>query len=335
MNRGARIDADDEVRAIARHLGIKQRHGLGEAIRDATIGKVESTLTKLGIVPSSISELREVVFHTAGLRVVRIQSDEDLQDAQKKYAPELVGLPKQLELEFSRDTEAVVVRRRQNDALSNNKFVALVDARGDRNRRAWFSEWHEATHTLVPDPANKLVVRRTRLERPEPVEQVIDLTAASIGFWAPIVKPVVREEVAVGEDILKALDDSRIRIAAEASRDAAFRSLSNFVSTPIIVLWVGYDCRAADKDQPHRSLALRARSVIRNDAAIARGLNIPVNFRIPPDSVITTAANSNWDTRLVEDDNLWRWKDSKGRSLGPGAVKVTARGQWVAIEAAG
>lgn len=336
MNSRARIDADADVQAIARGLGITQRTGLAEAIRDATVGKVESILAKLKIEPRSIAELRDVVHHASGLQVVRIESDDDLEIAQKKYAPELRGLPKQLAFEFAKDTEALVVRRPRRDSLSNNKFIALVDARGERSNRAWFGEWHEATHTLVPDPANNLVLRRTRLERPEPVEQVIDLTAASIGFWSPIVKPVFDAQLATGVDILDALDRARIQVAGDASRGAAFRTLSNFVPTPVIILWVDYGCRAGDTKPdgtPGRSFALRAKSVIRNEAAVASGMNVPVNFRIPTDSIITQAANLSWSTPLVEHDDLSRWKDSTGRALRRGPVKVTARGQWAAIEA--
>lgn len=338
MNSRDRIDADRDVQAIARGLGIARQTGLAEAIRDVTVGKIEAILDKLKIEPSSISELREVVHHYTGLSVVRIDSDEDLEAAQKEYGPELRGLPKQLAFEFAQDTEALVVRRPQRDSLSNSKFIALVDARGERANRAWFGEWHEATHTLVPDPANQLVLRRTRLARPEPVEQVIDLTAASIGFWSPIVKPVFLAQLASGVDILEALDRTRLEVASDASRDATFRTLSNFVSTPVVILWVDYGCRAGDTrpiGAAGSSFALRAKRVSRNEAAVRRGMNVPVNFRIPPDSVIARAVGLSWSTRLGEDDDLSRWKDSTGRPLQRGPVKITARGPWVAIEAAG
>lgn len=124
MNSRARIDADRDVQAIARGLGITRRTGLGEAIRDVTVARVEDMLGKLNVEPRSIFELREVVHHVAGLRVVRIDSDEDLETAQKDYGPELRGLPKQLAFEFAQDTEALVVRRPPRDSLSNSKFIA-------------------------------------------------------------------------------------------------------------------------------------------------------------------------------------------------------------------
>jgi hypothetical protein len=338
VNARSRIDADADVRAVARGLGIKQTVGLAEAVRDATICKVETTLISLNIEPRSIAELREVIHHTTGLQVVRIESDADLEAAQQKYASELRGLPKQLAFEFANDTEALVVRRPQKDKLSNNRFIALVDARGDRGSRAWFGEWHEATHTLVPDPANNQVLRRTRLERPQPLEQVIDLTAAALGFWAPIVKPVLEAQLASGIDILDALDRCRAEVVNDASREATFRALSNFVTVPVIILWVGYGCRAEDEKPggtPSLSYALRAKTVIRNGAALTRGMNVPVNFRIPPDSTISRCVDQGWGSPRVEADNLSRWKDSTGRALRACPVKVTARGRWAAIEAVG
>jgi hypothetical protein len=78
---------------------------------------------------------------------------------------------------------------------------------------------------------------------------------------------------------------------------------------------------------------LRAKTVIRNDAADAIGMNIPNNYRIPKDSVIAPASRS-WAMVRTEMDDLGRWPDSSGRTLARRPVKVTARGQWAAIVAA-
>jgi hypothetical protein len=337
VNSNSRIDADPDVRAIARALGIKQARGLASAIRDAAVDRVESTFAVLGSEPRSLDELREVVHHDAGLHVVRITSNEDLAAAQRDFAPELRGLPKQLAFEFETDTEALVLRRTTKDRLSNSKYVALVDARGNRENRAWFGEWHETAHTLVPDPANNQVLRRTRRERPEPVEQVIDLIAGSIGFWAPIVKPVLVANLASGVDVLAAFEATRKELAPDASREASYRAFANMLSVPLIIMWVDYGCRAADRragGNPARSLALRAKTVIRSDLAMKRGLNVPVNFRIPSDSVITRATAGRLCTALVELSDLGHWRDSTGQTLRAGPVKITARGRWAAIEAA-
>lgn len=336
MNTRARIDADADVRAIARGLGIVQGRNLAEEIRAITVGRIESLLEDLRYEPTSLEELREVVHNHAGLRVVRITSDEDLAVAQRDFANELRGLPKQLAFEFANDTEALVLRRDQRDRLSNSRFVALVDARGDRENRAWFGEWHETGHTLIPDPANNLVLRRTRRERPEPVEQVVDLVASAIGFWAPIVKPVLTRNLA-GSDVLVAFEKTREELVTRSSREAAFRAFCNMLTTPTVIVWVDYDCRAADKRRggnPMRSYALRAKTVIRNSAAIELGMNVPENFRIPDHSVIALAANDASASAMRQHDDLGRWRDSSGRALPARPVSVTTWGRWAAIEAA-
>lgn len=336
MNHRDRIDADADVRAIARGLRISQERDLGAAIRDVAVGRIEAMLTELHYEPASVEDLREAVHHHTGLHVVRIESDDDLEVVQRDYADELRGLPKQLAFEFGTDTEALVVRRPTKDARSNRRFLALVDARGDRGLRAWFAGWHESGHTLVPDPANNLVLRRTKRARPEPVEQVIDLVASSLGFWTPIVKPVLLASLASGIGLLEAFEMTRVTIAPAASKEASFRAFVNLIPTAVVILWVDYDCRAADRrpgGNPMNSLALRAKTVIRNDAAIARGMNVPDNYRVPSDSVISTAANDS-STTHTENDDLGRWKDSTGRTLRSCPVKITARRGWAVIEAA-
>jgi hypothetical protein len=319
------IDADAGVQAIARGLGVQQGRDLGVAIRDVVVGRVEGMLRELQYEPNTIDELRDLVHHQTGLHVVRIRSDEELKAAQEEYADDLRGLPTQLSFEFAADTEALVVRRRTKDQRSNSRFLALVDARGDRESRAWFGDWHESSHTLVPDPGNNAVLRRTRRERPEPVEQVIDLVAAGIAFWAPLVKPVLLANVASGIDLLQAFERTRLELAPDASREASFRAFAD------------YDCRAADRKpggNPTSSLALRAKTVIRNGAADAIGMQIPNNYRIPADSVITYTWRGSWATVSTENDDLGRWRDSTGRTLARCPVKVTARGKWASIVAA-
>jgi hypothetical protein len=337
VRRPSQIDGDASVQAIARELGIRQDRDLGTAIRDVAVRRVESMLVELHYEPNTLDELRDLVHHHTGLHVVRISSDEDLRAVQEEYAEDLRGLPKQLSFEFANDTEALVVRRSTKDARSNRRFLALVDARGERENRAWFGDWHESSHTLVPDPANSLVLRRTRRERPEPVEQVIDLVAASVAFWSPLVKPVLLANMASGADLLHAFELTREELAPGASREASFRAFSNLLPAPLVILWVDYDCRAADRrpgGNPARSLALRAKTVIRNGAADSRAMSVPNNYRIPTDSVITQASAGSWATLRAEDDDLGRWRDSTGRSLARCRVKVIARGHWAAIVAA-
>ncbi len=337
MKKASPIDTDPGVQVIARGLGIEQEHELGDAIRAVVVDRVEGMLRDLRYDPATVDELGELVQHHAGLHIVQISSDDDLVAVQAEFAEELRGLPAQLSFEFATDTEALVVRRPTKDARSNRKFLALVDARGERRNRAWFAGWHESAHTLVPDPANNRVLRRTRRERPEPVEQVIDLVASKIAFWPPLVRPALLAHIASGVDLLQAFDRTRLELAPDASREASFRAFSNMIARPVVILWVDYDCRAADRrpgGNPSRSLALRAKTVIRNTAAVAVGMNIPVNYRIPSGSVIADASRGSWATLRTQHDDLGRWFDSRGRTLPRRRVGIAARGRWAAIAAA-
>src|SRR5690606_21241255 len=139
------------------------------------------------------------------MKVVRIESDEALVQIAASHAGQFRALDKQLSLKFEKDTEALVLRtdKSMNANRGGTRYTAFVDARGDKSRRAWFSEWHESSHLMIPDDSDKEVYRRTRVKRPEPIEQVVDAVAARTAFWQPSVEPIVRLALSQHTNVLE------------------------------------------------------------------------------------------------------------------------------------
>lgn len=323
--RDERIDNDPQVQAAARTLGIRAKAGLREAIVRAAEAKVVSWIDDLGEELAELDDLQRLILNRSGVRIVRINEDGDIAAVEKTYNRRV--LPVQLELEFSQDTEALVFKNPSSDARSAAQLIAVVDARGDRRARAWFAERHEPSHVLCGDRGlGTVAFRRTITDRPEPIEQVVDAVAAVVGFWAPIVRPVLARELAKG-DVLDAFDRTRAALAPDASIEASYRAFTRLCAHPLVLLRCDYAARRGDDDG--RSIALRAKTVIFNAAADDAGVRVPVNYRVPSDSIIALAHSSG--AAMHGDDDLRRWKDSKGRALDACKVRISTRGSWAAL----
>ncbi len=331
MTRRSQIDADLQVLEVARRLGVTVRGGLQAAIQDAVEAKVESWMAASGFEPSTLEEVHWFTQNKIRLQIRRVEDDEDIPRIGREYATEVPTLGIQLELEFGRsDTEAFLMRR-QSDRRSG-RYVAVIDARGERLNRAWYAERHEASHLLVEDPSTDHIWRRSG--DPAPIERVVDAVAARVGFWPALVRPVVHEvRHTVGSGLLDALDGCRDELAPDASFEASLRSFALHLGVPVLLIYVAHGTRKAEAHlgSAAASYRLRVRTRVPSPSALANGLFLPANFSIPEHSVIHTAFELGPTQTLHQDDRLGRWQDSSGRSRPDVPVHVEARGRWAAI----
>jgi hypothetical protein len=331
----ARIDADPTVRQVAAGLGVIQTAGLKSAITAASVVRVDGWISELDLNPQTLDEVQQLILNRTGLKVIRVQNDAELATASKSIRTANPALPEQLKFEFQRNTEAVVVKRSDADPKSCSRFIAIIDARPERQSRAWFAERHEPSHLLIDDPGVETVWRRTKVKRPEPIERVVDAVASAIGFWKPIVAPSLDAALKIRRHTLEAFDDVRMTLAPDASKQAAYRAFLELVNKPMLVLWSDYDSRAEDRaagGDPTRSWALRARAVLSNSAARQRGISIWPNFRIPLHSVIRTSALSRLGEVRTQIDDLRNWESESSGPLPACRVRVTAWGAWATVE---
>ncbi len=330
MREDARIDADSHVQQVATRLGIRSPVGLREAITESAVARVSEQMRRVGYTPRDLNDVHSFILNSTGVKIVRVENSADLAAASKSIKSANPALPLQLAFEFERNTEALVIRRSDADAKSASRFVAIIDARPERQSRAWFAERHEPSHILIDDPGANVVWRRTRAKRPEPIERVVDAVASAVGFWKPVVEPTLAVALQEYQNPLAAFDAVRRVLAPSASREATYRALAELFNTPLVLLRADYDCRSEDREprgDPRRSWALRAKTVIQNARAKMLGINIWENFRIPSHSVIRPAVGMRSQV-----DNLSNWESERSGPLNPCRVRVIAIGPWAAIE---
>lgn len=328
------IDRDPEVQKIAKALGITG-NGLREKLSAAAVERVSRQMERYRIEPETLDDVHSLVLNMTGVRVERVENDVDLERVSRTHQKRQGVLGVQLELEFAKKTEALVFRDDGADARQPT-FTAIIDARGERTFRAWFAERHEPAHLLIPDPSGKSAWRRTTEERPEPLEQVVDAIASEIGFWEPLVRPALTVALAEEATVLDAFDRVRRELAPDASLEATYRALTRLVGFPLTVLRSDFGCRRSDKGNAEGSFALRAVTIIWNEAAERAGITVWQNFRIPNHSAIHEARQGFVEKTRTSEDDLNAWRTEEGRPLATRArpVRVTTRGAWATIEVA-
>src|SRR5262249_15538205 len=162
------IALDQNVRAVASQLGVSLRADPTDLIVDRCVQRVASWAEELGPV-DSLEGLLDVVCEKLRLRFEVIETDDELARSRAEYLGEKECALADLERECNATTDAVVSRLRNAPAWSNVRYVAVVDGRGPKRRRVWFSKWHEVAH-LLAEPQTKFVYRRTQAFKREPVE---------------------------------------------------------------------------------------------------------------------------------------------------------------------
>src|ERR1035441_6851450 len=88
-------------------------------------------------------------------------------------------------------------------------FVSVIDCRGEKRFRSYYTKWHELGHLLILTDQMRLTFRRTHfgLEDKDPEEALVDVIAGAFGFLPDIVRPLAK-----GQPSFDGIEDIRIHL---------------------------------------------------------------------------------------------------------------------------
>ena len=312
----------------AKELGLRRSVDAEKAIRKYCVKRVENIIKSFGEV-KDLNQLLEVVSSSLKMKFEEVNSDYSLQEISKKFLANGELFFKNLPRELDDKTDGVLVR------LNNVKpwepmFVAVIDCRGYKAWRAYFSKWHEVGHVLTMTTSQiSFQFRRTPTLKKTPEEQIVDRVAGGLAFYPRLFLPALK--AAVGETkriTFEVVEQLRMTICVGASREATLRGSiiqallpqllviadygfkkeeENVLNSPQIRLFHGRKTRFKPK--------LRAIEVIGNDAASKTCLRIHRNMEVPQNSIIAEAYEDMFGTGQVycRLENLSWWKHSRGQ----------------------
>lgn len=335
---------DPVVVKLAKDLGLEFRGDCLAHIR--TFALTEVTRLTDGFPVPDLDSLRRILANRLRLGIEFVRSDADITRIARDHSSFDPSLPRRLQSEFTKlGTEGIVLQRQDDDPLGI-RYLAVIDARGERGVRAYFTAWHEVAHLLTYPPQLSLPgFRRTPRdeERKDPLESVVDHVAGLLAFHEPLYRPVLERAIEEhGALSFGAIDAARAEATPEASLFAAAIGSIRYAGTPAALVRVGLGLKKAQAREirsgqgsfsfaPQSAPALRALDVIHNEPGQASDLRIRRNMRIPEDSVLHAAFDSPADGDFAADEDQSWWETSDAGSLPELEIRVeaTRRGGYV------
>jgi hypothetical protein len=329
----SRWDAAPEILELAGQLGVGAAAPV-DGILDYCRRRIDGWVSEAGGVPS-IDALESLVTQKLQTTFEEIRSDDDWDRLTEVYArgkKEFVFAG--MRTKFDDDdnlTYGALVQRRNAEADAPDRYVAVIDCRGNKLARRFFTRWHEIAHRLtthadMPEPVYR--------SEHDPIERLMDEIAGHVGFYEPIFDPAYRQASFEKPHLTFATVEAVISEAfPTASFQATLFACAHRLTTPVVYL----EAALAHKKEVKRKLAtpsmfgddpppgeLRAVKMIPNKAAMEDGFTIPMNMRVPVGSVIHGLFEAE---TLTDDDgkeDLSQW-ESQGRSLERRAVVIEGR----------
>jgi hypothetical protein len=260
---------------------------------------------------------------------VEIRSDEQLEQVKREYLAKGEVVFATLDKELGPQTFAITFRRRKA-LLGERAYVSVIDCRGEKAWRAYFSKWHELAHLLTLTDQARLSFCRTHSnpEHRDPEEALMDVLAGDAGFFLDLVQPH-----AAGELTFDKIGMLREQLCPEASDQASLIGFVRAWPQPTLLLRAQPALKKADQAgraqgsfafRTPPTPALRAVQVTPNETAVAAGLSIPRNMRVPENSVIYRLFSGVEETGAADEDLSW-WTSSDDGRLAAFPVHVTVR----------
>lgn len=340
-----RLALDPKLTKLARDLGISTRGPVLDALRAYGIDTVRRWVEQLPI--NDMEGLRRLVSSRVSAKAVLIRHDSDVQQIAEDFRDFHPSLRSRLEMEFIEGETEGITLERDGLAPGLHRYLAVIDARGARAARAYFTLWHELSHLILHPPQLAFPGFR-RAPTPEviardPLEFAVDQLAGLLAFYEPLYRPALEQEIAKdGCLTFRAISSARDVVAPDASFFAGAVGALRLIETPAAFVSVRLELKkgeqraiasgqsafdfAVDRPQPK----LRVTNLIATGSA-QPSLEIRTQMRVPAQSVLTTVFDSNSDVVISADEDQGWWETSGKGHLTPTPLRVEAmrRGRYV------
>jgi len=312
-----------EIRKLAKELGLGTPRDPLEAVRDYCRQKVDQFIKDFGDV-RDLNQLLDIVSSRLGVRFEEVHSDDELRALSSRYLSKGEPIFGNLHTELDDKTDAVLIHLK-NAKPWERKYVAVIDCRGHKAWRAYFSKWHEIAHILSSPAQLTFNFRRTPTEKVDPIEQVVDRVAGDHAFYSPVFMPPLAKQLRnMGRLTFEVVDNLRASVCCGASREATIRGAVARCSHPQLFMIADYALKKAEEralrqlglfpEQKRFVPKLRPVQVIGNRIASEAGLWIHPNMEVPPASIIAEAYDGVYGYEAVyRRENLGWWTHSRGK----------------------
>ena len=275
------------------------------------------------------TELLDIMAAVLGTMFEEVRSDDELVDLQQKYCKVKEFGFASLHKDLEGDAYGVTYRR-MAASPGERPFVSVIDCRGNKALRAYFTKWHELGHLLILTDPQKVSFRRTHSagSHKDPEESLVDLIAGHLGFHPRFLLPEIQQVVSFEE-----IDRIRTKLFPAASVQASANAFTK--NHPARCLLI--EAKLAHKKEEQTELMqgsfgffappvpkLRVQGTIASGPARTHKLYIPRHFRVPDASVVHRVFSTGEDYGIA-DECLSIWETSDGKRLQAIPIRVEVR----------
>ena len=278
---------------------------------------------------TSPAELLLIMAAMLGTSFEEVHSDEGLIELQDRYCK--VGEFGFASLQKDLDGEAYgVTYRRLAIVHGERAFVSVIDCRGNKALRSYFTKWHELGHLLILTDQQRQNLRRTHSPeiQKDPEEALIDAIAGQMGFHSRFLLPEIRSVVSFAE-----IDRIRAKLFPEASFQASANAYAKNHVAPCLLIEAKLALKKVEQAEllqgsfvffEPATPRLRVQTAVASTMAKKHGLYIPRNFRVPEASIVHQVFT---DGRGQGDalESLSLWESSDGKFLRPMPIHIEVR----------
>ncbi len=317
-----------QIGGLARDLGIRPTDDPVSAILRYCDRRVKTLLDQFSDC-NTLTELLDWIAARLETVFESAYSDNELQQIKQKYLVRGEKIFAKLEEELSSDSVFGITYKLNTCESWEPHYVSVIDCRGSKALRAYFTKWHEIAHLLTLTNQLRLSFRRTHVSVSfdSPEEALMEVIAGHFGFYSPIVKNHVRGEIS-----FEAIEEVRTRICPGASRQSALIGMVKAWPQPCLLVHALLALKKAEEAEYNQESlvprepalpVLRAVRITVNDLARKENLTIFENMRVPEASIIQCVFRGVPYGEAGED--LSWWETSSGFRLPVQPVKVKAR----------
>ena len=144
---------------------------------------------------SSLADLLDLTAAKVGTQFRVIETDDQLASVRDEFVARGEMAFANLHNELTPTVFGVTFRLQKPEPWER-RFVSVIDCRGEKAWRSYFTKWHEVAHLLTLTSQTRLAFKRTHCsDFRDPEEAVMDVIAGSLGFYVPIARNHAEREI--------------------------------------------------------------------------------------------------------------------------------------------
>jgi hypothetical protein len=332
----SKLDSEQAIIKLAAGLQVDWQKNAVQNIVGLCHEKISKWL-KNSTPVRSIKQLEILVCKKLKLVFEEVWDDDQLNNVIRKYVRLGEVIFATLKDDLNDQTFATLIERRKVDGHSEDRYVAVIDCRGQKGARRFFTRWHEIAHLLTLQGQLELPLHRSTTQK-DATERLMDVIAGEVGFYEPIFTPILNQEIAKDDGLnFETVERIRERFCSEASYHSTLNASISRSNLPVLLITIGLGYKKEEERQlqsPQNEMfpverptsKLRVLTVAPSAAARGTKLQIHRNMQVPEVSLLFRMFHNPEEKEAKGTENLSIWRHSSdGKSLAHFEVSIRAR----------